>query len=91
MPGRLPRTPRGGPPARLIAANTRGAEGVDVVTWLEDARAYRIHVGSGVGTAAAARGERELTIPEELLERISWLVAAALAFDDGRRCGEVPT
>lgn len=68
--------------SRPVLVHDRGPEGVDSLTYAAGADTYVIHVGAGLAAGERAAGERELTLPGHLVERVAWLAAIALEHRD---------
>lgn len=71
-----------GAAARPVLLHDRGREGVDSLSYAAGADTYVIHVGAGLPAGERAAGEREITVPGALVERLCWLMAVAMEHQD---------
>ena len=71
-----------GAAARPVLVHDRGREGVDSLSYAAGVNTYVIHVGAGLAAGERATGEREITVPGALVERVAWLAAIALEHRD---------
>jgi hypothetical protein len=68
---------RARPPLVAFAVGD-GVDGVDSLCFDEEAGVYLMHVGGGLPAAERARGEREISVPVEIVERVAFLAACML-------------